>query len=98
MKPEQSKRMNKILAIIFIGTAFAFGCDDIGNAPKGMSHDEAAKALDQLEPDAKIRAIAGSPMPQAEKEKRYKEIETETGVKASEVLGDGGPAAGPTDR
>lgn len=90
--------MNKFLALIALGLVFVAGCDEIGNAPKGMSHDEAAKALDELPPDAQIRAIAGSPMPQADKEKRYKEIEEKHGVNAQEILSQAGAPTGPAGR
>jgi hypothetical protein len=66
-----------------------------------MSGDEAKAYLDNLPPDKLIKAIAGSPMPQAEKEKRYAEIEKKTGVKAADVLGQAGgppPAASGTNR
>ncbi|HEY0867408.1 MAG TPA: hypothetical protein VGE01_08520 [Fimbriimonas sp.] len=70
------------------------GCN-VGNPPSGMSGEEAKDYIDKMPPDRKIRAIAGSPMPQAEKEQRYAEIEKETGVKASDVLGQaGGPPMG----
>ncbi len=90
--------MNKFLALIALGLVFVAGCDEIGNAPKGMSHDDAAKALSDLPPDAQIRAIAGSPMPQADKEKRYKEIEEKHGVKAEDVLSQSGAPTGPAGR
>ncbi|MCG9896209.1 MAG: hypothetical protein MH204_12110 [Fimbriimonadaceae bacterium] len=67
------------------------GCESIGSPPKGMSNEDAARAIDQMKPEDKIRFISSSPLPQDEKEKRYREIEAETGVKASDVLGGGRP-------
>ncbi|MCX7800179.1 MAG: hypothetical protein N2109_07550 [Fimbriimonadales bacterium] len=64
----------------------AVGCSDIGNAPPGMSEEEAKAAIERMSPEDKIRAIASSPMPPQEKEKKFKEIEEQTGVKASDVL------------
>jgi hypothetical protein len=62
------------------------GCN-VGNAPAGMSNEEARSALDKLSPEEKIRYYQSSPMPQAEKEKKYAEIEQKYGVKASDVIG-----------
>lgn len=69
-----------------VAVAAMSGCSDPGSAPPGMSADDAKSAIDRMPPEQKIRAIAGSPMPQAEKEQRYAEIEKETGVKAADVL------------
>jgi hypothetical protein len=51
-----------------------------------MSNDDAKAAIARMSPEQKIKAIAGSPMPQPAKEKEYAKIEAETGVKASTVL------------
>jgi hypothetical protein len=48
-----------------------------------------------MKPEDKIRAIASSPMPQAEKDKEYQKIESESGVKAADVLGNRGGAPTP---
>lgn len=72
------------------------GCG-IGDAPKGMSGEDAKAAIDKMSPEDKIKAIASSPMPGPEKEKQFAEIEAKTGVKASSVLGKGptgAPGAG----
>lgn len=71
------------LAMLSLG-----GClGSVGNAPPGMSETDAKAAIDRMKPEDKIRAIASSPMPPQEKQAKYAEIEKETGVKASDVLG-----------
>lgn len=72
-----------VCALIAIGLA---GCSEPGTVPKGMSEADAKRAIEQMSPEDKIRAIASSPMPPQEKEARYAEIERETGVKAADVL------------
>lgn len=82
-----------LLALTAVGLA---GCN-AGNAPAGMSGDDAKAAIAKMKPEDRIRAIAGSPMPGAEKEREFQKIEKETGVKASTVLGNspaGAPGAG----
>lgn len=72
------------------------GCN-AGDAPKGMSGDDATKAIAAMKPADRIRAIANSPMPGPEKEKEFAKIEAESGVKAADVLGKsaaGSPGAG----
>lgn len=79
--------MKKILAILIpLGLLVLAGCDNVGKAPPGMSENDAKNAIDRMAPEDKIRAIAGSPMPGPEKEKKFREIEQETGVKAADVL------------
>jgi hypothetical protein len=73
------------LGVIGIVGSLAVGCN-VGDAPAGMSRDDAKAAIAKMSPEQKIRAIASSPMPQPEKEKEYAKIESETGVKASDVL------------
>lgn len=51
-----------------------------------MSDSDAKAAIQNMNPEDRIRAIASSPMSQGDKEKQYAEIEASTGVKASEVL------------
>lgn len=84
------------LAILALGLIACIGCR-AGDAPSGMSNEDAKKAIANLSPEQKIRAIASSPMPGPQKEQEYAKIEAETGVKASEVLKGGGggqPGAG----
>lgn len=66
------------------------GCSS--TVPAGMSEQDAKNAISRMTPEQKIRAIASSPLPQAEKERQYAEIEAKTGVKASEVLKNPPPA------
>jgi hypothetical protein len=66
--------------------ASIIGCN-AGMAPEGMTEQDAKSAIENMKPEDKIRAIAGSPMPQAEKDKKYAEIEQQSGVKAADVLG-----------
>lgn len=81
------------LSLSVAGICFgASGCSSMGNAPAGMSEADAKNAIENMKPEDKIRAIASSPMPAKEKEARYLEIEKETGVKASDVLGSRPPA------
>jgi hypothetical protein len=78
-------KATSILAATILGCVVLCGCD-AGSQPKGMSNDDAKSAIDKMTPENKIKAIASSPLPAAEKERRYAEIEKETGVKASTVL------------
>ena len=85
-----------ICSVIVIGAFVASGCN-VGNAPPGMSGDDAKKAIAAMKPADRIRAIASSPMAGPEKEKEFAKIEAESGVKASDVLGKspiGAPGAG----
>ncbi len=79
MKPNLWMTMLPLAALIA-------GCSSLGNAPAGMSEEDAKAAIERMSPEDKIRAIASSPMPPQEKEKKIKEIEEQTGVKASDVL------------
>lgn len=79
------KLIAKGLPFVLLAVALS-GCS-LGMAPAGMSREEARQALDNLSPQDKIRYYASSPMPQAEKQKKYAEIEAKYGVKASDVLG-----------
>ncbi len=65
-------------------------CGNSNDPTAGMSETDAKAAIDRMTPENKIKAIASSPLPQAEKDKRYAEIEQQTGVKASDVLSGGG--------
>lgn len=76
-----------VTALTLVGS----GCG-IGDAPAGMSNEDAKAAIAKMSPEQKIRAIANSPMPGPAKEKEYAKIESETGVKASDVLQNGGGA------
>jgi hypothetical protein len=76
-------------AITVFGVSLA-GCS-AGDAPPGMSGDDAKAAINKMSPEQKIKAIASSPMPQAEKDKEFAKIEAESGVKASSVLAGGKP-------
>ncbi|MFN3684741.1 MAG: hypothetical protein ACK41F_12535 [Fimbriimonadaceae bacterium] len=73
------------MSLLPLAAAIA-GCSSLGNAPAGMSEEDAKAAIERMSPEDKIRAIASSPMPPQEKEKKFKEIEEQTGVKASDVL------------
>ncbi len=73
--------------------SFVAGCN-VGSVPSGMSENDAKNAIEKMSPEDKIKFYAGSPMPQAEKEAKYKEIEAATGVKASDVLAGAGAGAG----
>ena len=61
------------------------GCN-VGSVPRGMSQDDAKARIANMKPEDQIRFYNSSPMPQAEKEKKFKEIEEKTGVKAADVL------------
>jgi len=67
---------------------FTCGCDNIGNAPAGMSNQQAADAIAKMSPEDRIRFIASSPASPAQKAAKYKKVEEETGVKAADVLKD----------
>lgn len=75
----------KLAFIVIVGAALA-GCN-VGMAPSGMSNDDAKAAIAKMTPEQKIKAIASSPMPGPEKQKQFDQIERDTGVKASDVLG-----------
>jgi len=72
---------------------FLVGCN-AGNAPSGMSEGDAKAAIANMKPEDRIRAIASSPMRQADKDREYAKIEAESGVKASDVLKGGAPTPG----
>jgi hypothetical protein len=78
----------KKVSILIAGIAALclLGCS-AGDAPAGMSAEEAKAAVAKMPPEQRIKAIAGSPMPQAQKEAEYAKIESATGVKAADVLG-----------
>lgn len=84
--------MKSILMALGMGALLfgMVGCG-VGEVPRGMSEDQARDAIARMSPEDRIRAINSSPMPQAEKEAQFRQIEEETGVRAAEVLaGDGG--------
>jgi len=85
----------KILSAVLCTFALfsALGCN-AGNAPSGMSESDAKAAIANMKPEDRIRAIASSPMKQADKEREYAKIESESGVKASEVLKGGAAVPG----
>jgi hypothetical protein len=77
-------------AVLGVAAFLSLGCG-VGDAPAGMSNEDAKAAIARMKPEDKIRAIANSPMPGPAKEKEFAKIEAETGVKASDVLqGSGG--------
>jgi len=76
-----------IFAGVLLGANFLLGGCNVGNAPPGMSGDDAKAAIDRMSPQDKIKAIASSPMPDVEKQKQFAEIEAKTGVKAKDILG-----------
>lgn len=81
------KSQTLILLAIAIVASFGAGCGcDPGMAPPGMTQNDAKAAIEKMTPEQKIKLYASSPMPQAEKEAKYAEIEKETGVKAADVL------------
>ena len=75
----------KLLSIIGVAVALA-GCSS--TVPKGMTEQDAKDAIERMTPEQKIKFYNSSPMSQAEKEAKFKEIEEKTGVKASDVLKD----------
>lgn len=77
---------------LLVAATVLVGCSS--TVPKGMSEQDAKDAINRMSPEDKIRAISRSPMPQAEKEKNYAEIEAKTGVKASDVLKSQAPPPG----
>lgn len=82
------KRFNYLLAaaLALVPILCSIGCS-MGMSPAPMTREDAKSALEKLSPQDKIRYYASSPMPQAEKEKHFQEIEQKYGVKASDVLG-----------
>ena len=80
------------LAAFAVLSASLLGCH-VGDAPAGFSEQDAKDAISKMTPEQKIRAIASGPIPGPEKERLYKEIEAQSGVKASDVL-KGGTAPG----
>lgn len=66
------------------------GCSSIGNAPSGMSEDEAKDWINSQPPEEQIRMIQSSPMPPADKEKRIKEIRDKHGIAAPSSTDDKG--------
>jgi hypothetical protein len=90
---EMSKNWTLLVAITILSITVA-GCN-MGKVPQGMTQNDAKNAIEKMTPEQKIKFYASSPMPQAEKEKKYAEIEAKTGVKAKDVLS-GGPQLPPT--
>lgn len=78
--------MKSAIKSILLVTAVVMivGCSS--TVPKGMSQDDAKNTIEKMKPEDKIRFYNSSPMPQAEKEAKFREIEQQTGVKASDVL------------
>ena len=79
-----STKVRISLGIVALGILMA-GCG-VGKVPAGMSNQDAKSAIDKMTPEQQIRAFASSPMNQQDKDKKYAEIEAETGVKAKDVL------------
>ena len=79
-------KLYKALPIIAIFGLAICGCSSGGPGP-GMSDSDVKSTYDAMTPQDKIKFIAGSPASGAEKEAKFKKIEEETGVKASDVLG-----------
>ncbi len=77
------KGINVVLAGA-LGLAI-IGCN-AGSVPRGMTQDDAKARIANMKPEDQIKFYNSSPMPQAEKEKKFKEIEEKTGVKAADVL------------
>lgn len=72
--------------LVVIACALILSGCGIGDAPSGMSNEDAKAAIDRMTPEQKIKFIASSPMAGPEKERKYAEIEAQTGVKAKDVL------------
>lgn len=89
-----TKLQGLLLAGISIGLTLSVGCNSTPGVSSGMSEMDAKDAIAKMSPQDKIKAIASSPMPQKEKDAEYAKIESETGVKAADVLG-GSTASGP---
>lgn len=60
------------------------GCSSIGNAPSGMSEDEAKDWINSQPPEEQIKLINSSPMSPADKEKRINEIRQKHGLSQTE--------------
>ena len=80
--------MKKAQIIVLISSVVAFGwmvagCS-VGEAPAGMSGDDAKTAVSKMSPQDQIKFIQSSPMPPDEKAKKIAEIEAKSGVKAAE--------------
>ncbi|AIE85616.1 hypothetical protein [Fimbriimonas ginsengisoli] len=90
------KRILLLITALIVAGALA-GCKG-GSAPDTMSADQTTSALDKMKPEDQIKYYANSPMPEAQKEKKYAEIEAKTGVKASTVLGGMKGPGGPPSR
>ena len=73
------------LMLALVAVTILGGCN-AGSVPSGMSENDAKAAIARMSPQDRIRAIASSPMKQVDKDREYAKIETESGVKASEVL------------
>jgi predicted small lipoprotein YifL len=58
------------------------GCSSMGNAPAGMSEEEAKKNFESQTPERQIEMINGSPMPPAQKVQRIKEIREKNNLPA----------------
>lgn len=88
--PNQEMK-SQLIGLVCLCVLALGGCVGDGTGvSQGMSEQDAKSAIDKMKPEDKIRAINSSPMPQAEKDKKFAEIEQETGVKAADVLGNSG--------
>jgi hypothetical protein len=91
LKEESMVRNAQIFMALGLLTVLVGGCDNVGNVPSGMSENDAKNAIKKMSPEDEIKFINSSPLNQADKEKRFAEIEARSGVKASEVLAGQGP-------
>lgn len=69
----------KLLLSIVSSLLILTGCNNIGNAPEGMSPDEANKAIKALPIEKQIELIKSAPIPQSEKDKKIAELQAQQG-------------------
>jgi hypothetical protein len=86
--------MKKLLEFLTLGAVMMsfVGCSSIGNAPSGMSEDDAKDWINSQPPEEQIKMIQTSPMSPADKEKRIKEIRGKHGLSEDAAAPDTGGA------
>lgn len=82
-----------ILLSLLVGAMGLLGCD-VGNAPAGMSPEEARANFEKQSPEEQIKMIQSSPASAQEKETRIAEIRKKHHLPQTSEGGAGAPSSG----
>jgi hypothetical protein len=85
--------MKRTIVLTLIAAFACIGCN-VGNAPEPMNEAELKSAVEKMPPQDQINYINASPMPQAQKDKRIKEIMDKTGYTPPNTTPAGPPKTG----